>query len=681
MILNKLNKIFYGADYNPDQWDEDTWKEDIRQMKIHGVNVVTLPVFSWAKLQPSEEEFDFSWLDKIIDMLYENGIYINMATPTAAQPAWMSRKYKEILPTDIYGRKRKHGGRTNFCPNSLNYRRLSRKIADKMAEHYKDHPALVLWHINNEYGTYCYCDTCAKAFRIWLKEKYKTLDELNKRWNTSFWGHTYYEWDEIEIPSALNEILPGRLGGRDGTNFQGMAVDYRRFMSDSILDCFRNEAEVIKKHTPNIPITTNIWGVAPHLDLFKWAKYCDIASWDNYPSNKEDPSVIAFRHDVIRGLKNGKPFLLMEQTPNQQNWQNYNALKRPGVMALLSYQSVAHGADGVMFFQWRQSIGACEKYHAAMVPHAGHENTRIGRELTKLGKELSKLQDKILDSRIEAKVAIIMDWSNWWAVEYSSGPSIDLTYFEQVQKYYKAFYELNIPVDIIEPSGDLSKYDIVIAPVLYMVEEKVKNNIEKFVDGGGTFITTFFSGIIDENDLVILGGYPGAFRKLLGIWVEETDALFSDMSNEIILNNKINGKKKSYECKLICDVIHLEGAEELAQFGKDYYKGYASITENKYGKGKAVYVATEPEEELIELLIKHYCDEKSIKGILKSKDGIEVTKRTKEDKNYIFILNHNNYDTDIDLGESEYLDLLSGRRLHSKVDIKGKGVYILEELS
>lgn len=678
MIIDKIKGFFYGADYNPDQWSEDTWIEDIRQMKIHNVNVVTLPVFSWAKLQPSENEFDFSWLDKIINLLYENGIYVNMATPTAAQPAWMSKKYPNITRTDIYGRKRKHGGRVNFCPNSPDYRRFSQAITEKMAEHYKDHPAIVLWHINNEYGAYCYCENCRKAFIQWLQDKYITLDNLNRCWYTSFWGHTIYDFDEIEVPSALTEILPGALAGRDGTYFQPIAIDYKRFMSNSMLQCFNGEKAEIRKYDKDTPITTNIWGISPELDLFKWGKECDIASWDSYPSNIDQPSEIAFRHDVIRGLKKGKPFLLMEQTPSQQNWQAYNAQKRPGVMRLLSYQCIAHGADGIMFFQWRQSIGACEKYHAAMVPHIGHENTRIGRELTQLGKELKGLQDKIIGSRIEAKVAIIIDWSNWWAVEYSSGPSVDLTYVDRIMKYYRALFELNIPVDIAPPTADLSNYEIVIAPLLYMVSDEAIRNIDRYISRGGTFIATFFSGIVNENDIVRAGGYPGAFKELLGIWVEEVDALYPNMKNGIKTEKELEVNERTYECKLICEVVHSEGAAVLGTFTEDYYEGCAAITENCYGKGKAIYVASEPEDELVKRIIEKYCREKNIEPIVKTNAEVEITRRVKGDIEYIFILNHSSSVQRVCLGKGYWRELLNDKIVENEVEIEPKNVLILE---
>lgn len=672
-------EILYGGDYNPDQWGEAEFEEDLRQMKVHRVNTATLPVFSWAKLQPGEDTFDFEWLDTILDRLQENRIRVIMATPTAAQPAWMSKKYPDILPVMKNGMKRKHGGRTNFCPNSPHYRRLSRNIADEMARRYKGHPAIILWHINNEYGTYCYCDHCARAFRSWLQERYGTLEALNDAWYTSFWGHTFYEWDEIEPVSDLTELLPGRLGDRDGTNFQTMAVDYNRFMSDSLLDCFRNEADVIREHTPNIPITTNLMGTFKPLDYFKWAKEMDVVSWDNYPTNKDPASHIALCHDLMRGLKDGQPFLLMEQTPNQQNWQDVNALKRPGVMRLLSYQTIAHGGDAILFFQWRQSRGACEKFHAAMVPHAGHENTRMGRELTQLGQELTRLSP-VIGSRVRARAAIVFDWCNWWAVEYSSGPSIHLKYVEQVERYYQAFYNNHLPVDVVRPTADLSAYDLVAAPVLYMVNDETADNLKAFVRKGGTLITTFFSGIVDEQDQVRLGGYPGAFRDLLGIWVEETDALFPDMTNTICIKEAKGALQGSYNCGLICDVVHAETAQVRATFGQDYYAGQPAITENRSGEGKAVYVASDPETAGLQALIRDYSEEKGMVPLIKASENVEATERVQGETTFLFLLNHGDRDENVVLPQGLYRDMLSDQEWEHDVVMAPKDVRILQKI-
>ena len=426
MISKKTHFILYGGDYNPDQWSKETLIEDMKFFKLANINTVTLPVFSWALLQPDEDTYNFEWLDDILKTLKENNIYVCMATSTAVQPNWMSRKYPEILPVDFEGRKRKFGGRVKFCPNSEKYRKFSVNLATKLAERYKDYPNIIAWHIGNEYDNYCYCEHCENKFKEWAKKKYKTIEAINKAWNMNFWGHTLYSFDEIVAPSALSEMWYGY--DKQCTNFQGIAIDYNRFMSDSILECYLGEYNAIKAITPNIEITTNLMGTFKPLDYFKWAKHMDIVSWDNYPSLNADPSDTSLRHDLMRSLKNGKPFMLMEQTPNQQNWQPYNSVKRPGVMRLWSYQAVAHGADTVMFFQMRQSIGACEKYHGAVISHAGHENTRTFRECAELGEELKALGDTIIDSRCDAKVAIMFDWDNWWAVEFSSGPSIQLRY-------------------------------------------------------------------------------------------------------------------------------------------------------------------------------------------------------------------------------------------------------------
>ena len=425
----KFPKMFYGGDYNPDQWPEEIWQEDIRLFKLAGVNIVTLPVFSWAKLQPSENEYDFEWLDRIIELVWKNDIHVCMATPTAAQPAWMSHRYPEVLPVDSEGKKHTHGGRVNFCPNSPTYRKFISNIAGKMAQRYTNHPALSFWHIGNEYHASCYCENCAEAFRSWLKVKYGTIEEANRVWNSNFWGHTFYSWEEIVPPSRLNN---------DDKCFQGISLDYNRFMSDSNLACYVEELNAIRKYSPDIPATANLMFKFKPLDYFKWAEQMDIVSWDSYPSYKTNMADTAFWHDTMRGLKNGMPFMLMEQAPGHVNWHEICSLKRPGVMRLWSYQAIAHGADSVMFFQMRQSIGAAEKHHSALISHEGSENTRVFRECAQLGRELEKLGDTLIGSRACNRLAIIIDWDNWWALEMTQGPSTELKYMEQVLKYYRA---------------------------------------------------------------------------------------------------------------------------------------------------------------------------------------------------------------------------------------------------
>lgn len=675
MNTSTLPKMLYGGDYNPEQWDRSVWPEDMRMLQLAGMDIATINVFSWAMIQPNEDTYQFETLDAIMDMLHQNGIYACLATSTGAHPAWMARQYPDVLRTDFEGRKRKFGGRHNSCPNSPSYRLYSSRIASKLAERYKDHPALLLWHVSNEYGGDCYCENCEAAFRVWLQQKYGTLDKLNEQWNTRFWGHTFYDWEEIVLPNALSEQWSGNR-----TNFQGISLDYARFNSDSMLDCYKLEYDAIKQHTPDVPVTTNLMGTYKPLDYFKWAKHMDIVSWDNYPSADTPFSLTAMTHDLMRGLKGGAPFLLMEQTPSQQNWQAYNTLKRPGVMRLWSYQAVAHGADSVMFFQLRRSVGACEKYHGALIEHVGHEHTRVFRECAQLGEELHKLGNKLLGARQSSKVAIMYDWENRWAIEYSSGPTIALDYVKEVHKYYDALYQQGIQADIVSFEDDLSAYQVVLAPVMYMVKPGVAARIEAFVQAGGTFVTTYFSGIVNENDIVTLGGYPGELRKLLGIWAEEIDALFPDQSNRIIMKESLGnlGAKDTFSCSLLCDLIHSEGADVLAEYGDDFYAGMPVLTRNHFGSGQAWYVASSPEASFLQGFLGEICKQHDIQPLPGKQANIEVTRRDKDGTGYLFIMNHNAGPTVIDLGLETGINLLTGQTVSGQTEIAGYDVMIVE---
>jgi len=661
-------KIAYGGDYNPEQWPEDTWEEDMRLLKLAHIDTLTLNVFSWAALQPSEEEYRFEKLDKIMELAKKHDMKVCLATSTGAHPAWMARKYPEILRTDITGRKHKFGARHNSCPNSFVYRKYSVRLAEKLAERYQDYNNIVAWHISNEYGGECYCENCEKAFRVWLKKRYGNLEELNRAWNTSFWGHTIYDWEDIVLPDQRTEHI-----SEEQTVAQTISIDYRRFNSDSIMECFQMEYEAVKKYTPDIPVTTNLMGAFKPLDYHKWGKYMDFISWDNYPSNEDSISKTALNHDLMRGVGGGKPFILMEQTPSQQNWQPFNALKRPGVMRLWSYQAVAHGSDAVMFFQMKRSIGSCEKYHGAVISHAGHEHTRVFREVTELGAELEKLGDEILGSVGTAQVALMFDWENWWAVDYSAGPSVNLKYYDEILKYYTALHEQNIAVDLVSEETELSQYKLVIAPVLYMTKPGVDVRIREFVAHGGTFVTTFFSGYVDENDLVIIGGYPGRLRDILGVWVEEIDALPETKKNHFVYQGE------TYSAKLLCDIMHLEGAQALAEYQEDFYAGTPVITCNSFGKGEAYYIGTSSEKDFYARLICELCEKQNIKPAAETPAGVEAVKRVRNHEHYLFLLNHNEEQKEVIVPE-ESTDLLTGTIYHKEesLTLAAKGVVILK---
>lgn len=664
----KIKKIPYGGDYNPEQWPEESWEEDMRLLKLAHIDIVTLNVFSWAMLQPDEDTYCFDKLDKIMALVKKNGLKVCLATATGAHPAWMARKHPDILRVDTNGSRHKFGSRHNSCPSSPTYQKYATALAKKLAERYQDHDSLVAWHISNEYGGECYCENCERKFREWLKDKYGSIEEVNRVWDTAFWGHTFYDFEDIVVPNHLSEHW-----GNDRTTFQGISLDYKRFNSENLLTVYRMEYDAIHAVTPDIPITTNLMGTFPGLDYQMWGKYMDFISWDNYPANDTPAEGTAMRHDLMRGLKQGKPFALMEQTPSVTNWLPYNMLKRPGVMRLWSYQAVAHGADTVMFFQMKRSIGACEKYHGAVIDHAGHEDTRVFREVTQLGAELEKLGSETLGARSDSRAAILFDWDNWWAISYSAGPSVYLDYCREVQRYYKAFYNLNIPVDMIGVEDDLSPYALVVAPVLYMVKTGYDEKLREYVKNGGRFLTTFFSGYVDEHDLVTIGGYPGKLRDILGIWVEEEDALPEDM------HNSFHYQGKTYSASLLCDLLHTEGAESLSVYNEDFYAGMPVLTKNAFGKGFGYYVATSSDDAFYRDYIGEICDEAGILPIMDTPEQIEVTRRVNKNGSFVFLLNH---------GETDYVaalpfggtDLLSGKAYEAgdALTLEKKGVAILK---
>lgn len=663
-----FDRILFGGDYNPNQWPKEIWEEDIRIFKKASINSATVNVFSWAKIQPSENCYDFEELDQIIEKLSTEGFDIVLATSTAALPAWMFKKYPEVARTDYDGRHHKFGQRHNACPNSLVYQKYAERLATKLAERYGENPQVTCWHINNEYGGECYCDNCEKAFRVWLKDKYHTIEALNKAWNMEFWGHTVYEWDEIVLPNALSEGI-----GYDKTAFAGISIDYRRFNSDSLLKNYMMERDAIRKIDPTTPITTNLMGTFKGLDYFKWAKEMDLVSWDNYPSYNTSWSLVAMTHDLMRGLKQ-QPFMLMEQTPSQQNWQPYNSLKKPGQMRAQSYQTIAHGADTIQYFQLRRSIGACEKFHGAVIEHVGHEDTRVFRETAALGAELAQLSD-IIGTQTQAQVAVIFDWDNYWALEYTSGPTVDLKYVEQIHRYYRYFYEQNIAVDLVPVDADLSKYKLVAAPVLYMIKEGMQERLTDFVMQGGALLTTYMSGIVDQSDNVHLGGYPGPLRELAGIWVEEIDALAPEQSNGVsLVNEELSGTSN-----LVSDLIHLENAEALAHYTSNFYAGMPAVTKNTFGDGTVYYFGGQLEDQLQDQLFKTIVEESDITPVIEEATKLEIACRENAEAKFFVIINFHEEAQPLPEMFVGKTDLLTGEVLSSEMMLTQYTTYIVKE--
>ena len=669
-----LETALYGGDYNPEQWPDTIRVEDITLMGQAHWNVATLPVFGWVTLQPSEDTWNFDWLDTTLDRMAKAGIKACLATATASVPAWVTQQYPDILTCDEAGNRRHHGGRHIFCPNSPNFRRLSTALARKIAERYKDHPALLLWHVSNEYGNYCWCPQCADAFRVWLRAKYNSLETLNDTYYTTFWGHTFTDWAQIEPPYSNGERV-----------IQALRLDWHRFQSESLLACFKAEAAVLREVTPGVPITTNLMGSFFPLNYREWAKELDIVSWDNYPYPNAPPSDVAFAHALMRGLKEGQPFLLMEQSPSQQNWQPYNWLKTPGLLRLQSLQAVAQGADSVMYFQWRRGRAGIEKLHGAVVEHPGRADTRVFREVAEIGADLARLGGAILGGRTPSRVALLWDWENWWGLRFSSGPSKDVDYLAQCRAYWAALWAAGVSTEIVAPDADLSRFDVIVAPMLTLLRTTDAERIAAQVhSGGATLLATCFTGVVDENDAAHNGGAPGPLRDVLGLWVEETDALPADKTNGLRFPDAFGplAAGTTFKASLLCDRVRLENATAVAVYTDDFYAGEPALTVNGHGKGRAYYLATHPDAAGIAAIVGAVCAEKGIvsplAGGAKPPTGVEVTVRVSPDgSELLYLLNHAGEAVAVPVGDGPFTDLLTGDTIRQSAPLAVRGVRIL----
>jgi len=657
--------FIYGGDYNPEQWSEDVWLEDARLMQEAGVNLVSLGIFAWTKLQPAPDIFDFDWLDRLMDLLHTHGVAVNLATPTASPPAWLVRGYPDVLPITDNETTLWHGGRRHYCPHSPSYHTYVQKIVTKLAEHYASHPALAMWHVDNEYAsgvTECFCDASAAAFLEWLKQKYTSLDQLNEAWGTAFWSQHYTDWEEIHPPrKAPAAVNPSQQ------------LDWKRFNSDSWVACFEEQKTIFNKFAPNIPVTTNFMGFHKPLDYWHLASREDVVSNDNYPDTFDPTWMVqtGMICDLMRSLKNRQSWILMEQAPAHVNWRQRNSTKRPGVMRLCSYQAIARGADGIMFFQWRASKAGSEKHHSGMLPHIGTDS-RVWREVKSFGNELPKL-DALLASQVKAEVAILLDWESWWALELEGKPSNDLRLMSQVMSYYAPLYKNNITVDFAHPESDLSKYKLVIAPNLYLVKDHTVENINRYVENGGNLVMSFFSGIVDQNEHIRLGGYPAPFCEMFGLVVEEYVSYPEQQSNSICTHDG-----KQFQCTLWSDVIHLKNANAIATYEQDYYANGPAITYNTFGKGNTFYVGTVPDNNGMEWLLEQVCNAAGVQSVSTNVPaGIEILQRDNEKSSFLFVLNHSSEKVSVPLEQSG-VDLVTGVQVSGSIALEPTSVAVIQ---
>ncbi|MEU5790728.1 beta-galactosidase [Micromonospora purpureochromogenes] len=652
--------IFYGADYNPEQWPEEVWAEDVALMRRAGVDLVSVGIFSWALLEPTPGRYEFGWLDRALDVLHDGGINVDLATATASPPPWLAHRHPETLPRTADGTVLWPGGRQAYCPSSPVFRERSLALVEAVAGRYAEHPAVVMWHISNELGchnVHCYCDVSAEAFRRWLRERYGDLDTLNAAWGTTFWSQRYGDWAEINPPrSAPTFANPTQQ------------LDFLRFSSDEQRAQLRAEREVLARLVRQ-PVTTNfmIGTGIKYLDYHSWASDVDVVSNDHYLTAADPLSHLglALAADHTRGVAGGDPWLLMEHSTSAVNWQPRNVAKTPGQLRRNSLAHVARGADGVLFFQWRASRAGAEKFHSALVPHAGPD-TKVFREVCRLGADLKALAE-VRGSRVDAEVAILFDWEAWWGAELDSHPSADVTYADRLQALYGALWRAGVTTDVVHPSADLSGYKLVLVPTLYLVRDAEAEALRRYVDGGGTALVTYFSGIVDEHDHIRLGGYPGAFRDLLGVRTEEFFPLRE-------------GERVRLDDGATADVwtewLHPEGAEVLASYVDGPLPGVAALTRHRVGRGTAWYVGTRLDEAATDRLVSRLLAEAGARPPVAAPAGVEVVRRRDGDRSWLFVVNHTDAEVRLDVTGTE---LLGGARCTGELRVPAGEVAVVRE--
>jgi beta-galactosidase len=633
-LWGRLGRIAYGADYNPEQWDEATWAEDVKLMAGAGVNLVSLAIFGWAALQPNRDRFEWSWLDRVMDMLRDAGISVCLATATASPPPWLVTAHPEILPEDADGHRLWHGSRQHFCPSSRVFREQAGELVEAMAARYGSHPALAAWHVGNEYGCHvsrCYCDESAEAFRAWLRGRYGSLDELNAAWSTSFWSQRYSAWEQI-IPPRRAPTFPN----------PSQQLDFSRFSSDALLGCFRHEADILRRVTPDVPVTTNFLGIFKPVDGFAWAVEEDFVSHDSYPDPADPDAAVgaAMAFDFMRGASGGKPWLLLEQAPSAVNWRDVNQPKTAAQYRLWSWQAVAHGANGVMSFQWRASRGGAEKFHSAMVPHGGADHP-VYRHVAELGRELAEHPELSATESGRAEVALLFDWPSWWALELPSRPSSRLSLLDLARAYYEPLWRAGVPVDLVRPDSDLSGYRLAVAPNLYLLSTGTAGQLARWVHGGGHLVTGFFSGIADDNDRVCPGPYPGALRELLGVTIDQFWPLGPGDEVGLRLAGQQEAAQQARSGRCWSEEIRLDDATAAGWFDGGPLDGRPALTTAERGRGRASYCGTLPDAATLAGWLAKAAEGAGLTPLLeRTAHGIEVQRRLGQGFEALFVLNH-----------------------------------------
>ncbi|ACZ31169.1 Beta-galactosidase [Xylanimonas cellulosilytica DSM 15894] len=667
--LPGLDAICYGGDYNPEQWPEEVWEQDVALMKEAGVNLVSIGIFSWALLEPRDGEFDFAWLDRLIELLHSHGIRVDLGTPTASPPAWFFRQYPESRVVTKNGTVLGFGSRGMAAPSSSDYRRHAVRIATQLAERYGTHPALALWHVHNEYGAPVGEDFSAhaqRAWRTWLRDRYVTLDALNAAWGTRFWGQVYGDWQEVGVPAATPSIAN-----------PAQRLDFARFTDAMLRECFVAERDAIRAHS-TVPITTNFMAVAcPATDLFAWGREVDIVSNDHYlwAADPRNYVTLALAADLTRSVAGGKPWMLLEHSTSGVNWQPRNVAKRAGEEQRNAFSHLGRGADAIMFFQWRASRSGAEKFHSAMIPHAG-TNSRIWREVVSLGSVLGQLGE-LRGSRTQADVAILWDQESLWAQGLEWRPSEDLQAGERIQTFYDRLWRDGVTVDLAHPSSDLSAYRLVVAPASYLLTQASAANLTRYVEGGGTLLVSCFSGVVDEFDRVHEGGFMAPLRDALGVQVEELLPLREGESLSVVgLSPSSDDEAAGAVTGTVwAEALMLGGAEVVGTYASGPAAGDAAITRHTHGAGTGWYLSTVLDADaLAPLMQRVYADAGVVPSDLP--EDVEVLHRVGEGTEWTVAINHTDADAAVPVGTGA-MDALSGAAVDGAVKVPAGEVRVL----
>jgi len=661
-IVPRFPHILHGGDWNPDQWllEPSVIEQDFALMEKAGCNTFSVGIFAWATLEPAEGRFEFGWLDEVLDGLARRGWHALLATPSGAKPRWMSEKYGEVRRIDAQGRREPHGSRHNHCFTSPVYRDKVKIINTRLAERYKAHPALAGWHISNEYSGTCYCNLCLAAFRAWLRGRYATLDALNTAYWSAFWSQTLQSWDQIDPRESPMDALN---------------LDWQRFTTHQTVDFMRHEVAPLKAATPHLPVTTNMMGTFGGLDYWRFVDISDRMSWDAYPQLRDWRAAVglAMTHDMYRTMKGGLPFILMESTPSNTNWQQTPSLKQPGQHRQEMLLAIGHGADATMYFQWRKGRGAFEKMHGAVVDHEGSDRTRVFQDVAAHGALLRTL-DAVVGTTVRPEVALVHDWEVRWALGFTQGPRrgpgewgapYDKEYVPTLVDHYRPFWKLGISVDVIESLSPFDRYRLVVAPMLFMLKPGVVERLNAFVTGGGTLVLTYLSGVVNETGLVHRGGLPGSgLRELAGVWAEEVDSLPPDAPRRItaVTGNAL-GLIGEHPVRDYCERVHAEGASVLATCATGFFAGTPVLTVNRVGAGRVYYLAARPAEDALH--------DQVVAGLVRTlrltrnldadlPEGVTVQSRRGGGRTFLFLHNCTDREQSIDLGVTRLTDVTDG---------------------